>query len=101
MILALGVFTTIVGWVFMLGFVGTGEFAGRAIANLHLMQIAESIVNGGYALIIAGIIKSGVEKICIYLSGVPAMKAANDLFEEQKATNAARPDEEKNFPNPM
>ncbi len=50
--------------------VGSGiSFDGREIANIHSMQIAQSIIYGGYALVIAGVIKEGFSSVLASING--------------------------------
>ena len=58
--------------------VGNGEYGGIELANLHAVQIAQGIINGGYTLIVAGSVREAADQICRYLSGNREMKAAFD-----------------------
>lgn len=64
MLLLVGVGVTVVGWAFMLFGVGSeAGFSGIEVANVHKMQIAQAMIHGGYAAVIAGVIKEGFASV--------------------------------------
>ena len=86
MLFAMGFVVAAVGWAFMLFGVGSnGGYGGFEVANLHAVQIAQGIINGGYALIVAGAVKQGVDRVCVYLGGNTDMRAAFERSQMQQS----------------
>lgn len=89
MLFGIGFAVAAVGWAFMLFGVGSnGGYAGFEVANLHAVQIAQGIINGGYALIVAGAVKQGVDRVCVYLGGNADMRAAFERSQMYQSGNS-------------
>ncbi len=70
MIVVVGFLVAGAGWMLLLfGSDAGASLAGRSIVNIHMLSIAQGVINLGYALIIIGTVKEGFRRIEERLSG--------------------------------
>jgi hypothetical protein len=89
--ITIGAAISVIGWVVLLGFSGTGSSYGREVINFHMVAIANNITLLGYAVVLWGAIEQASNLIADRIGGTSIAGSAPAPYSEGSSNSVDTP----------